>query len=98
MCHYWKDKKEFLKHFHKYINSLKHDAAELLIILENKNDPEAKKLLHKLKGSSKFYGAINLFNAIEELEEHIDFTQVTVFAQKLQKFNDAVSQLAHTIS
>jgi len=95
MCHYWKGKKEFLEDLHKYINSLKYDAAELLTMLENKNDSEAKKLLHKLKGSSKFYGAINLFTIIEELEDHIDFTQQNVFTQKLQKFNDAVSQLDH---
>lgn len=98
MCHYWKGKKAFLEDLHKYINSLKYDAAELLTMLENKNDSEAKKLLHKIKGSSKFYGAINLFTIIEELEDNIDFTQQNVFTQKLQKFNDAVSELAHTVS
>ena len=98
MCHYWKDQKSFLVSFHKYIHSLKNDAEKLFNILENKNDSEAKKLLHKLKGSSKFYGAISLFNAIEVLEDNIDFTQPNVFTQELQKFTDAVSQLAHTIS
>ena len=98
MCHYWKDQKSFLVSFHKYIHSLKNDAEKLFNILKNKNDSEAKKLLHKLKGSSKFYGAISLFNAIVVLEDNIDFIQPNVFTQELQKFTDAVLQLAHTIS
>ena len=93
MYNYWKDENDFLTYLKSYISSLKEDAKHLRVIIDENNISQARKLMHKLKGSSKFYGAKKTFQIIEELEDNLDSTTPIDTTKILNDFDEAISEV-----
>ena len=90
---YWKDEKDFLTYLKRYIGSLKEDAKHLRVMIDENDISKARKLLHKLKGGSKLYGAKKILEIIEQLENNLDSTAPIDTIKILNDFDEAISEI-----
>jgi len=94
ICEYWLREEDFLEKLEYFIRNTVKEAAHLHKIIDKKNNPMALKLLHKLKGSVKLYGAQNLLKQILELEDILNSKEYKYTPNLLDEFDAAVLEIS----
>ena len=93
LCEYWLKKEDFLQRLEPFIHNTHAESKRLHILMKNNESSSAIKLLHKLKGSVKLYGAQRLLESIEHLEDSLKKDNMGTTAELMQSFDDAIIEL-----
>lgn len=93
LCGYWLKKEDFLQKLEPFIRNVRTESEHLHALIDKQDFPAAQKLLHKLKGSVKLYGAQRLFGAIEELEYGLGEGAQRDLIETIKEFDEAVFEL-----
>jgi CheY-like chemotaxis protein len=93
LCGYWLKKEDFLQKLETFIQYIGTESERLHALMDNKDFSTVQKLLHKLKGSVKLYGAKKLFESIEQLENLLSEERNTLLSQPLLEFDAAVAEI-----
>ena len=93
ICDFWLSKDDYLQKYEQFVRNILTESKHLHELLEKKNISMALKLLHKLKGSVKLYGAKRLFEAIEQLEDALPKESIEAVEEAIKGFDAAVCEV-----
>ena len=97
MCDYWIDKESFLRGLDQFITNTKEQSQLLHAMIAENNIADMKKLLHKLKGSVKLYGAKRLFETIKKFEDVLNMDDPAAFLKVQAEFDDTVFEITEEL-
>ena len=97
MCDYWIDKESFLRGLDQFITNTKEQSQLLHAMIAENNIADMKKLLHKLKGSVKLYGARRLFETIKKFEDVLNMDDPAAFLKVQAEFDDTVFEITEEL-
>lgn len=93
VCDYWLNKEDFLERLDQFILNTREQSKLLNSMMADNNITDMKKLLHKLKGSVKLYGAKRLFKSIQEFEDVFKTDNHTALLKIKAEFDNAVFEI-----
>ena len=70
---------------------------EYVLVPVANNIADMKKLLHKLKGSVKLYGARRLFETIKKFEDVLNMDDPAAFLKVQAEFDDTVFEITEEL-
>lgn len=93
VCNYWIDKENFLEQLDIFILNIREQSKLLHNMMADNNTQDMKRLLHKLKGSVKLYGAKRLFESIKKFEDVLKTDISTELLDIKAEFDGAVEEI-----
>lgn len=93
ICNYWLKKEDFFEGLKTFILNIAQESERLHKMVDEKNISAAQKLLHKLKGSVKLYGANRLFESIVRFEDAIKEGKNGISPDIIDEFDASVLEI-----
>lgn len=92
------DKESFLETLDQFILNTMEQSKQLDNLMTDNNITNMKKLLHKLKGSVKLYGAKRLFTSIMKFEDVLKTDNSNALLEIKTEFDAAVLEVTATLA